>query len=155
MADEASIRVGLYIRKTDPNDGTVTLVNGPAFSKAFQDDVSGTFGPTPGTVAIPATGVSVPLTGITNPGWCWIENQGASSNVQVGVKDADSALFYPLLELKPGQALPLPLTTDLFEEYQGTGTGTGSPTNLLWLRAIDPTTRSATTGTCFCGCYEA
>ena len=154
MSSEATVRVGLTVRKTDSDDPTILLLD---FNQvgSFQADVTGTFGPTPGTVAIPAEGVAVPLTGITEPGWCWVHNQGADSNVQIGVKDPDSALSYFLMELKPGWRLPVPLSPDLFEEYQGTGTGTGSPTNQLFLRAINSTTRSATTGTCYVGAFEA
>lgn len=153
MSKEATVRVGLTVRKLDSTDATIILLDFNQ-SAAFQADVTGTFGPTPGTVAVPAEGVSIPLTGITDPGWCWIHNQSASANLQVGVKDPDSALFYPLLELKPGWRLPVPLSGDLYEQYEGTGTGTGGPTNQLFLRAINPSTRSATTGTAYVGAFQ-
>ena len=154
MSKEANIRVGLTVLKRDSTDPTITLLDFNQ-SAGYSADVTGTFGPTPGTLAVPATGVAVALTGITDPGWCWVHNQDTTNNIQIGIRDADSALFYPLLELKPGWRLPIPLSPDLFEEYQGTGTGTGSPTNQLWLRAIHPTTRVATTGTCYVGAFEA
>lgn len=154
MSREATIRVGLTVRKLDSADATIVLLDFNQ-STAFQADVTGTFGPTPGTVAVTVDGLSVPLTGITDPGWCWVHNQDPTYNLLVGVKDADSALFYPLLEFKPGWRLPVPLSADLFEEYSGTGTGTGSPTNQLFLRFLHPTTRVAAAGTAYIGAFQS
>lgn len=132
MASEATITVGLTIQKTS---GTLTLLDARR-SAVNRIDVTGTKGPTPGAVTIPTDGVAINLSALTTPGVFWVENQDATNYFALGIRDPDSSLFYPMLEFPPGMRLPLLLSRDLFEEYQGTGTGTGTPANQLWAKAF-------------------
>lgn len=103
--------------------------------QAFNADVSASRGPSPGLVLIPTTGRDIYFTELTTPGLCRLMNLDTSNYVEVGVKDPQSNLFYPLLELLPGESYVIRFSRNLQEQYTGSGTGTTGPENYLRLKA--------------------
>lgn len=133
MANEATIRSALQIRKAV--DGLVVMdyQSRPA---AFQADVDDTKGPLPGAMTVGILGKDVDLSELETPGLCRIMNQDDENFVEYGIRDPETDFFYPLGELLPGESYVLRLSRNLEQEYIGTGTGT-SPgmTNKLHLKA--------------------
>ena len=135
MADEATIRSSITILKRDAN-GVIQLqyVSQP---QAFTADVSGAKGPTPGSITATVAGTDIDLSELTTPGLCRIMNQDADNYVEVGIYDPELNLFYPLMELLPGESYPLRLSRLLGHQTGGTITGTGTltaKTNRLRIR---------------------
>jgi len=93
------------------------LINGNVAFKApiegFNATQSTAKGPIIGVVAIPTTagGTAISLTALATPGWAWAMNQDATNYVSIGL--IVSAAFYPMIELLPGQAVPIPLSRTL------------------------------------------
>lgn len=141
MANEATIRASLTVRK-----GNLDHRSNPT---QFQATQTGVGGPTPGTILCAvAPGTDVDLSELTTPGLATIQNLDATNYVTVGIFDPQSNLFYPFMELLPGEIYPLRLSRNIQEEY-ATGTGTVGPgTNTL--RVI------ANTAACFVkvDCFE-
>jgi hypothetical protein len=133
MSNEATIRSSLIILKDD-GSGT-TLLQYAGQPTAFQADVTGTFGPTPGAFAASTAGTDVDLTELTTPGLCRIMNQDDTNYVTVGMWDPEGSTFYPMMELLPGETYVFRLSRSIEEEYS-TGTGTtGANTNRLRIKA--------------------
>lgn len=145
MANEASIRVGLSVRK---RSGSLRLLE-ESWNRSYRADVDGTKGPLPGAFAVTTDGVAIDFSELTTPGWCWFWNQSSTYRIDIGPRDPDSALFYPMISLPPGKGYPVYLSPDLFEEYQGTGTGTGTAANTLWAKAFGGA------ATIYVGAFEA
>lgn len=138
MADEITVNVSARLRKSQ---GSTELIGRP-YSHVNLIDMTGRKGPTPGALSVPIGGVAVDLSELTTPGFCWLEHQGLLSGdaddndyCEVGVRDVDNNLFFPLLELLPGMRWPLYLSRNLLEEFVGTGTATTGPTNQLFLKS--------------------
>ena len=124
MANEASVRASLQIKKTN---GSITQIEYNSQPSAFNATVTGTKGPTPGAVTVSTSGTNIDLTALTTPGLCRIMNQDATNYVEVGVKDASSGIFYPLMELLPGESYIFRFSRNIGEEYYSTtGTDTGN-----------------------------
>lgn len=132
MANEANVRVSLSIRKTS---GTKVLIDYQGRPTAFNVDVTGTKGPTPGSLTIPVGGKVISFAELSTPGLCRLQNQDATNYVEYGIRDPDTNRFYPLGEIGPGESYILKLTRNLQEEYIGTGTGTSSPGNQFFMKA--------------------
>lgn len=133
MADEATIRSSLQIRKDD-GAGLVQL-DYRSQPTAFQADVTGVLGPTPGAFVATTAGTDVDLTELTTPGLCRISNLDATNYVTVGIWDPEGNTFYPADEVLPGESYVKRLARDIEEEY-GTGAGTtGANTNRLRIKA--------------------
>ncbi len=127
MADEAEIRTSLQIKTTN-----LEFRSHPA---SFTTDVVGEVGPTPGAFAVTVAGIDVDLDELTVPGLCRIANLDATNYVDVGIWDPETGVFYPLMELRPGEYWVFRLSRNLFGEY-GTGAGTSGPnTNTLRIKA--------------------
>lgn len=133
MANEARISATLSIQK---RLGTVQVIS-EQLNRQYVGDVAGNLGPSPGAVvALLASegGTQVNLSVLTRPFWCWMENQGptdgdtptAADYVTVGIWNAQDTSFHPLMEFPAGLGLPIPLSRDLQEVYQGPGTGTAA-----------------------------
>lgn len=131
MAREARVSCGLTIRKDN--------IDFRAYPASFTADVSEASGPTPGEFEVGPYGKAVDLSSITTPGLCWIQNRSSTFSIIVGIHDGAS--FFPLLEFLPGEAFPMRLWRHLGEEFTGTGTGTPSDVNRLWISAIGGTAR--------------
>lgn len=124
MANEATVRSMLQIKKTS---GSITQIEYTSSPSTFQADVTGTKGPSPGAVTVTTSGTNIDLTELTTPGLCRISNQDATNYVEVGVKDASTSVFYPLMELLPGESYVIRLSRNVGEEYYSTtGTDTGN-----------------------------
>lgn len=130
MADEARISSGIAIRIV--SSGT-TLLDYQSRPATFVADVSTPFGPTPGAMLVGTDGTDVDLSELTAPGLCWIHNMDPNNYVTVGIRDPERTLFYPLIELLPGESYPLRLSRIFGEEY--TSTGTTAATNKLHIMA--------------------
>lgn len=132
MANEATITGGLFIK-----NGNIEYQSRPT---AFQADVTGTKGPTPGAIAVSTSGVDVSLAELGTPGLCRLMNLTDDDNIYItyGIWDPESTKFYPLGELLAGESYVIRLARDIQEEYgAGAGTGTtGADTNKLRLKAI-------------------
>lgn len=132
MANEAQVRSSLQILK---QDGTIILIEFQGKPTVFNADVTGTKGPSPGSMSASVEGTDVDFSELTTPGLCRISNQDATNFVTVGIWDPEGNKFYPIDEILPGESYIRRLSRDLQEEF-GTGTGTtGAETNRLRLKA--------------------
>lgn len=127
MADEARIQTSLQI-----TTGSLQYQSRPT---AFTADVAGAKGPVPGAFTAAITGTDVDLSELTTPALCRLQNLDPTNFVEVGLWDPEATLFYPLLELLPGESYVVRLSRNLAWQY-GAGTGTAGPeTNRLRVRA--------------------
>jgi hypothetical protein len=131
MSNEVTTRVGLTVRKSS---GAIALVDYNR-SASYQSDMAGAKGPTVGALTITTAGEAISLAEVTDPGWCWLHNQSALYRISIGIREPDTDSYYPMLDLLPGMRLPVYLSTDLTEQYEGSGTGTGVANNQLWAKA--------------------
>lgn len=124
MANEITIRNSLQIQ-----NGNLDYRSRPT---SFRANMSGLDGPVPGAVSCAvAPGTNIDLSELTTPGMCWVQNLDADNYVTIGMFDPESDIFYPTLELLPGEFSVFRLSRDIQEEL-GTGTGTVGPgTNRL------------------------
>jgi hypothetical protein len=125
MANEASVRCTLSIKKKDDDTG-LQLINYQNLPGSFRATVTGTKGPSPGALTIPVGGKFVSLEELTVPGLVRIKNCDATNYVEYGLYDVDADIFRPLGELLAGEEYVLRFSRNLFEEYEGTGTGTST-----------------------------
>ena len=130
MANEARIQSSLQVRKTS---GSITVLDYRSQPSSYQATVTGTKGPVPGAINVPVTGVSVNFAELTQPGLCRFMNLDATNFVTIGIYDG--AAVFPVLELLPGEIQVVRLSRYLQEEFAGTGTGTPSDVDQLWLFA--------------------
>ena len=126
MADEITIQYSLSVLNGNLQERRQTQ---------FQADQTTAKGPTPGALTIPTTGEDISLAEVTTPGVGRVLNLDATNFVMVGIRDPDSDLFYPLVELLPGESYLMRFSRYLTREIVGTGTGTGTTNNFLHLRA--------------------
>lgn len=153
MANEIKVQVSLNVQK---RSGSLQLINWGR-SNGFQFDMSGTKGPVVGAVAVTDDGTDVDLTQLTSygldPGVAWLHNLSALYYVDVGIRDPDTGQFYPLLKLQPGRGWPVELSENLLEQYDATGTGTGTVNNKLHIRLTDRTAPEGTTVNVECSIF--
>lgn len=123
---DVQVRASLQIRK-----GQIDHRSNPTFYTAT---LTGEKGPTPGAVTCTVEGTDIDLSELTTPGWATIQNMDSSNYVEVGIYDPEALLFYPFLELGPGEILPVKFSRNFGEEYTGV-TGTSAPTNRLRVKA--------------------
>ena len=105
---------------------------------AFQDDMSGQKGPVGNTYTVSQYGVIVDLDELTVPGYFEITHVGEDGVCEYGLYDPQQSKFYPWGELGPGHQAVGKFSRNLFEEYSGTSTSTGTipdTQNQLLLRA--------------------
>lgn len=127
MANEATIRTSLIIKSGELDYGSKPT--------AFNADVAGSKGPSPGAITVATTGTDVDLSELSSPSLCRLMNLDGTNYVTVGVWDPENSLFFPSLELLPGETYIVRLSRFLQWEF-GTGTGTsGSETNTLRMYA--------------------
>lgn len=135
MAKEATIRVSLGIRKTDPADNSRILLDYQSRPTGFNIDVTGVKGPTPGAIAVPPSGVDVDLSELTTPGLVVIYNLDPDDTIHYGIRDPENDIAFMLGQVRPGCNWPLELSTLLTKEVEATGTGFVAGNNRLHLRA--------------------
>lgn len=115
------------------NQGNLTYQSNPT---SFQPTVTGTNGPTPGAVTISVSGTDVTFSQLTAlGGLCRLMNIDPTNYVTVGVRDKSTNVFYPLLELLPGETFITRLSRKLPKEEVGTGTFSG--TNVVFHAKAD------------------
>lgn len=125
--NEATIRSSLQISKNNLQSSTLPTT--------FLGDVTGTGGPSPGTITVDLDGKDVDLSALTTPGYARFQNLDATNFVELGIFDPETGVFYPLLEILPGESYVMRISRNIAKEF-GTGTGTTGPTtNTLRLRA--------------------
>lgn len=134
MANEATINLSMNIRKVDDTTDLV-LLDYRSQPSSFQADVTGTKGPTPGSISVSIAGTDVDFSQLTTPGLCRLMNQDPTNFVEYGIREPGTGTFYPLGEILPGETYIIRLSRNLQEEYIGTGTGTSAPTNFFHLKA--------------------
>lgn len=133
MADEITLSVNLAIRKVNAVTGQ-PLIDFRRTS-SFRASLTGVRGPGPGSMVAKLAsegGTHVDLSHFTQPTWCWVGNQGPadgsdvqdSDHVQLGIWNAQNTNVGFMLEFPPGLFLPLMLSRNIQEIYEGPGTGT-------------------------------
>lgn len=120
MSNEAVIQSGLQVTKGSQNYR--------AQPTSFTADIAGNAGPTPGAILVATSRTDVDLTQITSngylPGLCRIQNLDSTNFIEIGVYDP-TGIFYPIMELLPGEFIVIRLSRYLGEELDPTvGTGT-------------------------------
>lgn len=131
MASEAEIRASLQIRTTD---GEIEYGSRPT---TFTGDITGRKGPTPGAITVSIAGTDVDFSELSTPGYARIQNQDLTNRVDVGIWDPETGVFYPMLELLPGESYIIRISRIFPGEY-GTDPAVGSTgpnTNRLRIRA--------------------
>jgi len=93
MANEATIRSTLQIQKGNLDYRPATA--------AFQVDVTGTDGPTPGAVTASTAGTDIAFSELTTPGLYRVRNIDSTNFVEIGIWDG--ATFHEFGELLPGE----------------------------------------------------
>lgn len=138
MADEATIRASLTIRKLS-SDGTIVVLDHQSRPSAFTVDVTGAKGPSPGAVTARTTGTVVSFGELTIPSLCTIKSldDDEGNYVEYGIYDLQTDVFYPLGEVGPGESYVLKLSRNLLEEFTGTGTGTTGATNQFMVKSFN------------------
>lgn len=124
MANEATIRVSLKIAK-----GNIDYQSGGG-STVFNADVATGLGPTPGLVTASNTGTVIDLSELLDPALCHVKNLDTVGYIEIGIYDPERYVYYPFMELLPGERYVFRLSRNFGEEL-GTGTGTTPATNLL------------------------
>jgi len=114
MSNEAFITSRLSIRRgnlnyRDPSAG------------GFRADVSASVGPSPGYILVPTAGVQVSFPQLVTPGLVWVQNLDDTNYFELGIKDPGTGLFYPLMELLPGESFPFRFSRNLLEDYTNVG----------------------------------
>lgn len=94
MANEIAYTAQLQIR-----NGATEYRSSPSTFNA--DQATAETGPVPGTVAATTAGVNVDLSGLSVPGFCFLQNLDADNYVTYGI--FAGATFYPLGELLAGE----------------------------------------------------
>lgn len=127
MANEITVNISLQVKSGNLNYRSQPTV--------FRADMDGVKGPTPGSITVPVTGVSVSFSELTTPGFCRLQNLDETNYVEYGILDTLGSVFYPLGELLPGEIAIIRLSRNLGESYPTTGTGTSASVNQLHFKA--------------------
>ena len=129
MADEITVRSSLTIRYSNQY-----YQSQPG---QFTADATGVRGPSPGVVSASLTGTDVSFAALAVPTWCVFTNLDSTNYVDVGAYEPSTGVFYPLLELGPGEQYVVKLSRNLGEQWSGsvTGTGTDATDNTIRVRA--------------------
>lgn len=133
MANEARVTSGLQVRKT--TTGGTVVMDYLARPNSFTATVSGTLGPTPGAIVVSGSGTDVVLSQLTTPGLCRMMNMDSTNYVSVGVYEPNTGIYYPFMELLPGESYVFRLSRFYPEEQTGTGTLSGATNATLRLKA--------------------
>ncbi len=124
MAGEARITSGLGIRADN--------IQYQSQPQAFQADVTGRKGPTPGALTIPVYGKVIDLGELSTPGLCRVQNLDATNYITIGMYNPITDIFTPFMELLPGESYVFRFSRNIQEQYTGqTGTGTTGQINRM------------------------
>jgi hypothetical protein len=115
MADEATLRISLSIRK-----GNLTYQSQPT---AFNADVTGTNGPAPGAFNVSTDGTNVDLSELTTPGLCRLMNLDDTNYVELRHVGAGHVQVLPARRNSARRkSTCIRLSRHLASEYAATGT---------------------------------
>lgn len=150
MADEIKVTTSLVIKLDN--------FQYRSFPNAFTADMATGKGPSPGYIDIPTTGRDIYFTELTQPAFCVFQNleDDGGNYFDVGIYEPATRLFYPLLEVNPGEIYVVKLSRNLMEQTSQSGTGTTGPENYLRVRAGTHTSLPGSGGTVkgFVGAFE-
>ena len=125
MANEATLRISLNIRKRSTNTAQTLQMDYRSNPTGFQADVAAVGGPSPGEFLAALAGTDLDLTALTNPSLMWVMNMDDTNSVHYGPCDHSTGRFYPVFKLLPGEYFVHRLSEFLGQE-EGTVTGTAS-----------------------------
>lgn len=125
MADEALVRCSLQITKGN-------LKYRPRVN-AFNVDVDGSKGPSPGFFLVSTTGQPVDLSQFTTPGLVKIRNVDDTNYVEWGLNDGTT--FRPVGEILPGEEYVFRFSRNLGETEDVPGTGSTGGVESFYMRA--------------------
>lgn len=128
MANEITVQYTLTVRK-----GNLSEQRNDNFNADM--DAASPGGPSPGQITALTTGTDIDISEVGGGGLCRIKNLDPTNYVTIGIKEPATGFFYPIWEIKPGEAYPVRLSRHILQEYTGTGTGTGPATNTLHAKA--------------------
>ncbi len=129
---DATINANLNIRVIRD---TILVLDYRSGMTSYTRTLTNIKGPAPGAMTVSVAGTDVDFSELTIPSLCRLSNQDATNFFTAGIWDPEGSKFYPMLQIKPGESIVIPLSPDLQEEL-GTGTGTtGADTNRLRLKA--------------------
>jgi len=114
MAGEIRITSNYQINKTP-----LVVYSQPG---SFIATLNGNKGPSPGVLSVPITGLNVDLSKLTQPGICRIVNLDATNYLTAGIWDPDTSLFYPFMEILPGEFFVFRLSRSILNSETGAGT---------------------------------
>lgn len=135
MAGQATIQVSLQIAS-----GALSYRSNPTGFNTVVNATSAPKGPSPGAITVPYGGVSVDLSQLSVPGWCWLQNLDAAAYVEYGIYDETSLTYYPLGLIPPGTPQLIYLSPNLgVADHPGTGTHSSGHTTKLFLKAFNST----------------
>lgn len=95
MSNEATIHTSLQI------SNSTSGFKYRSYPTGYNDDVTGSKGPTPGAIACSTGGTDVDLSELTTPGWCRIENLDPTNYITVGIWDG--LTFHEFGEVGPNE----------------------------------------------------
>lgn len=135
MAREGRYTSSLSIQKRDSTSQVYQInYRPPAGNTIF--DVSGTAGPTPGSIPVSISGTDISLSALSGPpGWMRVYNQDTTNYVIWGPYDPDTDVFYPICEIMPGEEYAVRLYRFFLRESTGTGTLPGGYNSTLRFQA--------------------
>jgi hypothetical protein len=118
MSNEIQVRSSLRVK-----NGNRDYRSNPT---SFQRNqvASSPAGETPGEVTITTSGTDISLSHLTEAGACWFHNVDTVNFVTLGIYDPDTLVFYPFLEVGPGECYPVILSRRIGYQYPGAGTAT-------------------------------
>lgn len=128
MANEITVTTEMRITKDNLTE---------RYGVSYTADMDAGRGPTPGLLTATTTGVSVDLSQLVDPGHCFIKNLSEDYRIEIGMKDTSAGTFLPLIELKPGQGMVIPLARNIESELTGgAGTGTAGSGGVMFIKSI-------------------
>lgn len=103
MANEITVNASIKVL-----NGSLSFNSAPTSYRATQTTKKG---PSPGSVTVTTSGVTVSLAALTTPGIAHFINLDATNYVRYGLYIAST--FYPFGKLKPGESAVLRLSDDI------------------------------------------
>lgn len=130
MSNEIRLQVSLQVKASA---SSLVYQSQPT---AFNIDMAGSKGPTPGAIKSTVAGTEINLSQLdTLGGMCRIMNLDLENKVTVGIWNPSIGKFHPIMDILAGESYVIRLSTELGAEY-GTGTGSvGDASDQLMVKA--------------------
>ena len=111
---------------------------------AFLPAMSGTNGPAPGAVTVPVSGIDISFAQLDSMGGLGrFYNIDSTNFITVGLRDKITNVFYPFIDVKPGETYVMRLSSKLPKDEPGTGTFSTSNVAVHAKTNTNPTSASA------------